>query len=169
MPSSPKPKHLAQAMTYACLGGIDNVYVVYVGRQVQSFPDPTPLVKVFQVDTWGLVSEYMTTLVASCHGITKKHAPARPATFRKSHECQYCDFLTQCWGDSEVTMRPAENDEHFAEAEKTALELLKHRPAFLIDLLENCTPSCPVSNQEKLMGEIRTARESNEKSKHSHR
>ena len=48
IPPVPKATHLSQAMTYAILGGIDNVFLVYVGRKVQDFPDPTPLVKVLR-------------------------------------------------------------------------------------------------------------------------
>lgn len=166
MPTSPKAKHLAQAMTYACLGGIDNVYIVYVGRQVQAFPDPTPLVKVFHIDTHGLMAEYMTTVVLSCHALASKQAPPRPATFRKSHECQYCDFAQMCWKDDGfVTMTPTQSAEHYAEADKTAIELLAHRPSFYIELLENCSPSCPVENQQKLLDEISKARDLNDKSK----
>lgn len=168
MPTSPKAKHLSQAMAYACLGGIDNVFIVYVGRKVQDFPDPTPLVKVFQVDTGKLLDEYMTTLVASCHSVASQHAPPRPATFRKSHECQYCDFVQKCWNEVDVkTMVPAESSAYYAEAEKTAAELMEHRPSFLIQLLENCTPSCPVGNQERLKQEISKARDLNDKHKRS--
>lgn len=170
MPTSPKAKHLSQAMAYACLGGIDVVYIVYVGRKVQEFPDPTPLVKVFQVDTGKLLSEYMTTLVASCHGIKSKEAPPRPSTFRKSHECQYCDFSQRCWREEEVvTMTPQRTSEYMAEAEKTAEELLTFRPSFFIGVLENCTPSCPIGNQERLKQEITKARELNSKSKRGKR
>lgn len=166
IPTSPKPKHLAQAMAYACLGGIDIVYLVYIGRQVQAFPDPSPLVKVFQVDVGKLLLEYMITVVASCHALTGKNAPPRPATFRKSHECHYCDFVTQCWADVDfTTMPPAEAAAYYAEAEKTAAELIAHRPSFKIQLLENCTPSCPVGSQDKLQAEIKAAREANDKSK----
>lgn len=166
MPTSPKAKHLAQAMTYACLGGIDNVYIVYVGRQVQAFPDPTPLLKVFHIDTHALMLEYMTTLVMSCHSLSSKSVPPRPATFRKSHECQYCDFAQMCWKDDIYpTMLPAVASEHYAEAEKTAAELMRFRPAFYIDLLENCSPGCPVTNTDRLMKEIESARDLNEKAK----
>lgn len=166
MPTSPKAKHLAQAMTYACLGGIDNVYIVYVGRQVQAFPDPTPLLKVFHIDTHALMSEYMTTLVMSCHSLASKSAPPRPATFRKSHECQYCDFAQQCWKDEGfITMTPTASAEHYAEAEKTAEELMRHRPSLYISLLENCSPSCPHGNTEKLLAEIAKAQVANSKVK----
>lgn len=166
MPASPKAKHLAQAMTYACLGGIDNVYIVYVGRQVQAFPDPTPLLKVFHIDTHGLMLEYMTTVVLSSHALMSKAAPPRPATFRKSHECQYCDFSQKCWKDDGFeTMTPAVSAEYYAEAEKTAAELMAYRPSFLIELLENCSPSCPVTNSERLVEEIKKSRTANDKSK----
>lgn len=166
MPTSPKAKHLAQAMTYACLGGIDIVYIVYVGRQVQAFPDPTPLLKVFQVDVGKLMPDYMTTIVMSAHSLSSKEAPPRPATFRKSHECQYCDFAQQCWkGEGFTMMPPNKAAEHYAEAEKTAEELVVHRPAFLVQLLENCTPSCPVNRQDFLKKSIIESRDANEKAK----
>jgi hypothetical protein len=55
----------------------------------------------------------------------------------------------------------------YAEAETTADELMAHRPSFFIELLENCSPSCPVTNQEKLKAAIKSARERNEKIKRS--
>lgn len=166
MPTSPKAKHLAQAMTYACLGGLDIVYIVYVGRQVQAFPDPSPLLKVFQVDVGKLMPEYMTTIVMSAHSLKSAEAPPRPATFRKSHECQYCDFAQKCWkGEDYKTMTPAQSSEHYAEAEKTADELIAHRSSFLIQLLENCSPSCPVGRQDFLKKAIVDARDANDKAK----
>ena len=151
IPPVPKATHLSQAMTYAILGGIDNVFLVYVGRKVQDFPDPTPLVKVFKVDVFELLLEYATTLVMSCHSLTNPKTPQRPATFRKSIECQYCDFRERCWGEIDVATMPAsEYAERFAEAEKTAAELIAQRPQFYGELLENCTPSVPHGKEDEL-------------------
>ena len=151
IPPSPKLNHLSQAMTYAALGGIDNVYLIYVGRKVQDFPDPTPLVKCFKVDVHELLLEYMTTLVMSCHSLSSQKAPQRPATFRKSIECQYCDFQQRCWNEIDVeTLGSTEYSERYAEAEKTAHELLGWRPQFYSQLLENCTPSLPHGKEEEL-------------------
>lgn len=158
IPPSPKLNHLSQAMTYAALGGLDNVYIVYVGRKVQDFPDPTPLLKVFKIDVQELLAEYMTTLVMSCHGLSNKTAPQRPATFRKSTECQYCDFQQRCWNEIDVTTMPAaEYSERYAEAEKTATELLAWRPHFYSQVLENCTPSTPTAQEDALKSLIADA------------
>lgn len=170
MPSSPKAKHLSQAMTYSVLGGLDIVYIVYVGRKVQDFPDPTPLVKVFQVDVGKLLREYGTTILLTTSAISSPEAPPRPATFRKSSECQYCDFQSICWRDEGFgTMNARKSAEHVASAEKTIDSLLEHRPSFFISTLENCTPSCPYGNQERLKEEISKAREINEKAKRGHK
>lgn len=151
IPPSPKLNHLSQAMTYAALGGIDNVYLVYVGRKVQDFPDPTPLVKCFRIDVHELLLEYMTTLVMSCHSLNNSLAPQKPATFRKSVECQYCDFQQRCWNEIDVeTVSYSEHVERYAEAEKTAHELLEWRPQFYSQLLENCTPSLPQGKEDEL-------------------
>lgn len=158
IPPSPKLTHLSQAMTYAALGGVDNVNIVYVGRKVQDFPDPTPLVKVFRIDVNELLLEYMTTIVMSCHALSNGEAPQRPATFRKSMECQYCDFKERCWGELDVkTMPSSEYAERYAEAEKTAAELLAWRPHFYSQLLENCSPSVPQPMEGRLKDEIALA------------
>jgi len=150
LPSSPKPNHLSQAMTYACLGGIDFVVIVYVGRQVQNFPDPTPLVKSFLINVQGLMLEYMTRIVQSCHSLTNPEAPMRPATYRKSFECQYCDFKEACWNEDVPTLSPRKSSYAQAEAEKTAGELIELRPTFYAQLLKNCRGSCPDVNGELL-------------------
>lgn len=158
IPPSPKATHLSQAMTYAILGGIDNVYLIYVGRKVQDFPDPTPLVKVFKVDVNELLLEYATTLIMSCHSLNSKEAPQRPATFRKSLECQYCDFKERCWNEIDVkTMPSVVYNERYAEAEKTASELVAWRPSFYVQLLENCKSSVPGGTEDVLLKEIATA------------
>lgn len=168
MPTSIKPKHLSQAMTYSVLGGLDIVYVIYVGRKVQDFPDPTPLVKVFQVDVGNLLREYGTTILLTTSALSSPEAPPRPATFRKSNECQYCDFQQICWRDEGFdTMSARKSAEHLASAEKTVDELLLHRPSFFINTLENCTPSCPVGNQDALKEEISKAQTANVKAKRS--
>jgi CRISPR/Cas system-associated exonuclease Cas4 (RecB family) len=168
MPSSPKAKHLAQAMTYSVLGGLDIVYIIYVGRKVQDFPDPTPLVKVFQVDVGNLLREYGTTILLTTSALSSPDAPPRPATFRKSSECSYCDFQQKCWRDEGFdTMNARKSAEHVASAEKTVDELLLHRPSFFVNTLEACTPSCPVGNQDALKEEIEKARNVNVKAKRS--
>lgn len=168
MPTSIKPKHLSQAMAYAVLGGLDIVYVIYVGRKVQDFPDPTPLLKVFQVDVAKLLREYATTILLTTSALSSPEAPPRPATFRKSNECQYCDFQSICWRDEGFnTMNARKSAEHVASAEKTVDELLLHRPSFFIQTLENCTPSCPVGKQDALKEEIEKARVLNVKAKRS--
>ena len=40
--------------------------------------------------------------------------------------------------------------ERYAEAEKTAHELLRWRPQFYSQLLENCSPSLPHGREEEL-------------------
>jgi CRISPR/Cas system-associated exonuclease Cas4 (RecB family) len=150
MPTSPKPKHLAQAMVYSVLGGIDRVYLLYVGRKVQDFPDPTPLVKVFQIDTSSLLREYAIRIVLASHSLSSKEAPPRPATFRKSSECMFCDFQAKCWNDDGfATMSTRAYSERTAEAEKTADELLVLRPTFYKELLLNCSASFPVNMKDK--------------------
>ena len=103
------------------------------------------------MDVFELLLEYATTLVMSCHSLTNPKTPQRPATFRKSIECQYCDFRERCWGEIDVATMPAsEYAERFAEAEKTAAELIAQRPQFYGELLENCTPSIPHGKEDEL-------------------
>lgn len=152
MPYEPKANHMSQAMTYACLGGLDVVYIVYVGRQVQAFPDPTPLVRVFELDVKEKLLDYMTTIVLSCHSLSKQNAPLRPVGFRKSNECNYCPFLQQCWNEIGFEFEtPGESVEAFAEAEKTAYELLDMRESFFRATLSNAIGSASDKNKPRII------------------
>lgn len=144
IPSEPKIAHFSQAMTYACLGGFDKVYIVYVARNVQNFPDPTPLVKAFLIDVEANLLEYMTTIVMSCYHMHDKKAPHRPAHFRKSRECQFCDFQAQCWGESGFEFKDFDGAlEDRAAAERVAAELIELRPTFFGEALSNAKGGAP--------------------------
>lgn len=158
IPDKPKAGHLAQAMSYACLGGLDIVYIVYVSRQVQAFPDPTPLVRVFELNVQDMLLEYMTTIVVSCHSLTNDDAPLRPAHFRKSNECNYCPFVQKCWNElGFVFQSPSQNAMDYAAAEKIALELIEQRRSFFKATLSNAIGSAPDAEKPRiiaLMGQI---------------
>lgn len=152
MPHEPKSNHLAQAMTYACLGGLDVVYIVYVGRQVQAYPDMAPLVRVFELDVQELLHSYMTTIVLSCHSLRNQTAPLRPAHFRKSSECNFCPVAQQCWNEIGFEFQTAqESVENFAEAEKTATELIGMRESFFRATLSNAIGSALDANKPKVV------------------
>ena len=151
LPIEPKATHLSQAMTYACLGGFDKTYIVYVGREVQNLPDPTPLVRVFELDVAGLLESYMTTIVFTCHTLKQHYAPMRPAHFRKSNECSYCPFLQKCWNvDGFEFMEPDDNQAEYDAASKIALELIDKRPQFFLNSLSNAIGSAPEASKDKL-------------------
>ena len=138
MPNEPKHAHWSQAMTYACLGGFDKVYIVYVSRSVQNFPDPTPLIKVFSIGVEENLLEHMTTIVQSCYGMHGDEAPLRPAAFRKSGECMFCDFKDKCWNSSDVKFKhPAQSQEDRAIAERVAIDLIALRPSFYAQAISN--------------------------------
>lgn len=132
LPDEPQEKHLAQAMTYACLGGLDVLYIVYVSRNVQSYPGPTPLVSVFEIDVERLLPEYMTKIVLTADSLSKDKAPHRPAGFRKTKECAYCPFIKECWKeDGFEFMDFYEYEESVNIAAKTAYELIDQRNQFV--------------------------------------
>ena len=152
MPHEPKANHLAQAMTYACLGGLDVVYIVYVGRQVQAYPDMTPLVRVFELDVQELLQNYMTTIVLSCHSLSRQTAPLRPSHFRKSAECNFCPVVQQCWNEIGFEFQSIdESVENYAEAEKTAAELISMLESFFRETFSNAIGSAHVENKPKVI------------------
>lgn len=152
MPHEPKANHLAQAMTYACLGGLDIVYIMYVGRQVQSYPDPSPLLRVFELQVQDLLHSYMTTIVLSCHSLRKPVAPLRPSHFRKSSECNFCPVVQACWNEIGFGFQSVgESVEDYAEAEKTAAELIAMRESFFRATLSNAVGSASQENKPKVI------------------
>lgn len=162
LPQEPKIAHFSQAMTYACLGGFDNVYIVYVARNVQNFPDPTPLVKVFSIDVQENVLEYMRRIVLSCHHMHDKTAPQRPAHFRKSKECLFCDFQAQCWNVTGFEFKDySESLIDEGAAEKIALELIEQRPSFFATSLSNAKGGAPkyaIEIIDGVLGKINTTK-----------
>lgn len=157
IPDKPKANHLAQAMTYACLGGLDVVYIVYVSRQVQAFPDPTPLVRVFELDVKEMLLEYMTMIVLSCNSLANEKAPLRPVHFRKSNECNYCPFTQRCWNQIGFEFQdPQDSVVDFAAAEKIALELIDQRSYFFQTTLSNAIGSAPESEKPRIMSLMRS-------------
>lgn len=156
IPDKPKAGHLAQAMTYACLGGLDVVYIVYVSRQVQAFPDPTPLVRVFELDVESMLLEYMTMIVLSCHSLRNEKAPLRPAHFRKSNECNYCPFVQKCWNEIGFAFQdPSDSLLDYAAAEKIALELIDQRKSFFHSMLSNALGSAPDGEKQRIVSLMR--------------
>lgn len=138
MPNEPKYAHWSQAMTYACLGGFDKVYVVYVSRSVQNFPDPTPLIKTFLIDVQDNLLEHMTTIVLSCRSMFGRETPPRPAHFRKSQECMFCDFKQKCWDSGSVVFKhPSVAFEERVAAERVAEELITLRQSFYAQAISN--------------------------------
>ena len=144
IPLEPKPNHFAQAMAYSCLGGFDSVYIIYVARGIQDWPNPTPLVKTFKVDVSKNLESFMQTIILSSYGMRKIEAPARPATFRQSKECFYCDFKDKCWNMDGFSFRsPKASMEDQIFAEKMAPELIALRPSFYAESLSNAKGGAP--------------------------
>lgn len=150
MPNEPKYAHWSQAMTYACLGGFDTVYVVYVSRTVQNFPDPTPLIKTFRIDVAENLLEHMTTIVLSCYAMHDKKAPLRPVQFRKSQECMFCDFKAKCWDATDFEfVHPTVALDHRAAAERVAAELIELRPSFYAQAVSNAKGGATPEQHDK--------------------
>lgn len=145
LPNEPKAPHLSQALVYAALGGFDIVHLVYVSREVQHFPDPNPLIKVFTIDTSpDVIQGVLGTVAYACYGAGGKVAPPRPAHFRKHRECQYCDFQTRCWDDSDtLSLHPLDALVLQRKADEAAIELVKMRKFFYVESLSNAKGSAP--------------------------
>ena len=155
LPSSPKGRHLAQAMAYGCLGGFDHVYVLYVERKVQNWPNPTPLVKAIELDVQALLPEYMTTIVLTGMAMHSHEAPMRPAHFRQSNECSYRPLVDGCWNQEFRTRTPQASLQDRHAAERIAEELIAMRPQFYKDSLTNALPTCPTNVRYKLEAELK--------------
>lgn len=152
IPNEPKPNHLAQAMTYAALGGLDIVYILYISRSVQAFPSPAPLVRVFEIDVQNLLEHYMSVIVLSCHSLHDSAAPMRPTGFRKSYECNYCPFQQKCWNEDGFRFTtPTRMVQKEAAALKIAGELIALRPHFFLDTLSNAIGSAHEDEKPKII------------------
>jgi hypothetical protein len=133
LPSKPKTNHLIQLQTYAALSGFNRCYLTYVSRKVSSggargkldcitFPvNITP-----DVIYWRF---YQAAL--SQHSMECRRCPPVDPTFRKSHECVWCDFTDYCWpiDDSPVESFTEEGLKTAKDlAIRTSNELAKQRP-----------------------------------------
>ena len=145
LPVQPKDGHYRQALTYASISGHDNVYVIYVSRNVIE-SDGSVAIKAFPVDTSkNSLLGNMEIICRSGLAIKNGYIPAIPTWMQKSH-CRYCSFYEKyCWGDGasdgNFVRTPVElRDESVIELQSTVDRMYAERQdryvTHLTDLLD---------------------------------
>jgi hypothetical protein len=129
IPAKPKDDHLAQALLYSAVSGLD-MHVVYVSRKVAGF-DGKLMLKSFEVET---TTRAMTNALAkvclALYGYEMDKLPPIPMGFSKDEQCGFCPFTNECWEGAEEawpTLEGAVLNEVYDRAEKRATEILEDR------------------------------------------
>jgi hypothetical protein len=141
LPTKPKTNHLIQLQTYAAVSGFNRCYLTYVSRKVSTGGARGKLECItFPVEiTPDVIYTRFYQAALSQHSMDCRRCPPVDPTFRKSHECVWCDFADYCWPVDASPVEP------FTEAGlKTAIhlsintadELAKGRPKRYIKTLE---------------------------------
>lgn len=159
IPSKIKDEHAAQVAAYWTFSGIKKCYVIYVSRKVQNFPDPTPLIKVFQFDETEeenqiKIDNLFLSLVTSGASLP----PARPVTYREKNECVFCNYKSTCWNSGTEFMLNRDFARFSGDAESLKNMALKGRGKRAHNTLLNCLGSCPSENLELLKDFIKEAK-----------
>lgn len=158
LPSKIKPEHAAQVAAYWLFSGFERCYVVYVSRKVQEYPDPTPLIKVFEFDPTQYENE-MINVFRTLETYNSERPPQRPPEFRQSGQCTFCQYNARCWALdnhdflSNVQMVKVDN-----AAEKNYRDILKKRKNFVQYTFENCKTSVPEENKRMLESFIKESK-----------
>lgn len=93
-------KYLEQVVGYATLLDIDHAIVFIVSRSKENFfEDITTEIEYVEVTEAMKIETVAKMLFAQ--RLADQYALAnRPKKFKKSKECQYCDFQTECWDET---------------------------------------------------------------------
>jgi CRISPR/Cas system-associated exonuclease Cas4 (RecB family) len=95
LPASVKPDHYAQAVAYSAILGVDTV-VLYVSRNVQDYSGKL-LIKPF--DLYPSMDERRKIVMNLCLArIAINDQKLPPILFESSKSCEYCQYLSYCWG-----------------------------------------------------------------------
>lgn len=157
IPSKIKSEHAAQVAAYWLFSGFERCYVIYVSRKVQNYPDPSPLIKVFDFDptTYEVeISNVFMSLVTSGASLP----PSRPPTHRENNECSFCAFKSKCWDSSASFMQARDYSRFFNDAQILMEKVLRERKMFLRNTLENCLGSAPEANLNLLKSFVSEAK-----------
>lgn len=140
IPSEIKAEHAAQVAVYHTFSGLD-CYVIYVSRKVQNFPDPTPLVRVFEfnpLEHKDKISNTFLSLVTQGSSLP----PPRPSHFRENNECGFCTWKSFCWNEANF-MQARDFIRFTGDAEKLSEKVLSERKKFKKATLMACEASVP--------------------------
>lgn len=142
LPSEPKSGHLAQATTYASISGNDNVYIIYVSRNVLQ-TDGSVAIKAFKIDTsLETLKKNMQIITESGLAIKNGYIPGIPSHMSKS-KCYYCPYFEKyCWGEnasdgSYIRTPDDKSDESVIELNSTLQKMIEERPLRFLKHLES--------------------------------
>ena len=141
LPSKPKNNHRVQLETYAAVSGFNRCYLTYVSRKVSTGGARGKLDCItFPIEiTPNVIFTRFYMAALSQHSMDCRRCPPVDPTFRKSHECIFCDFVDYCWPHDESPVQPFtakgyNTAKHISI--NTADELAKQRPERWIKTLE---------------------------------
>jgi CRISPR/Cas system-associated exonuclease Cas4 (RecB family) len=165
LPLEPNPVHLAQIQVYAAVTGIHKAWLTYVSRTVRNEYGPRLAIKTFPVDTDYEVLHKRLTIASISMLSSKLHkVPPVPATFRKSIECHYCEYLDFCWtnrltGKLEMIplpeLSPTESLGIQLQSQILASSLMAESQVRYIETLETIIKDYPLSEyQEAILQEL---------------
>ena len=141
LPTKPKNNHRVQLETYAAVSGFNRCYLTYVSRKVSTGGARGKLDCItFPIEiTPNVIFTRFYMAALSQHSMDCRRCPPVDPTFRKSHECIWCDFADYCWPVNASPV-PAFTDKGLKTAKhisiNTADELAKQRPERYIRTLE---------------------------------
>lgn len=93
-------KYLEQVIGYATLLDIDHAIVFIVSRSKENFfEDITTEIEYVEV-TEEMKIETVAKMIFAQRLADQYALANRPKKFKKSKECQYCDFQTECWDET---------------------------------------------------------------------
>jgi hypothetical protein len=139
LPTKPKTNHLIQLQTYAAVSGFNRCYLTYVSRKVSTGGAKGKLDCItFPVEITPIYRRFYQAALSQ-HSMDCRRCPPVDPTFRKSHECVWCDFADYCW-PVDASPVPAFTEAGLKTAihlsMNTADELAKSRPYRYIKTLE---------------------------------
>lgn len=131
LPTSPKPAHLAQLMTYLVLTGMEKGLIWYVSRSVA---DWSGVVNQIAFEVEPTEEEKIETLKKITIGAVYAKAgyiPRKPDDMKK-YKCGFCPLIPYCWSEAELDF----GDAGPAPLDKT-VDLLKEAERIAAEVMES--------------------------------
>lgn len=96
LPTSPYNEHQFQVATYGLLTGIEDTRILYVSRNVMSYPARTLEIAEFRVPA-SLQKDALNNMAITKAFWDLKLIPPIPTNIKSSRQCNFCPFKAFCW------------------------------------------------------------------------